>query len=137
MNENNPKVALTNEQRETLAGTLDIFAEALRERRELRVRDFQDLADEVRHFQQSPNPSHLDPDDPLDRGRAKLKVGDEALFEPEFPFFEATLEETQRRVWVCSVRYIIIGIQGDTFTAECLIGQPVVWAHENVVRLGR
>jgi hypothetical protein len=68
---------------------------------------------------------------------AKLKVGDEALFEPEFPFFEATLEETQRRVWVCSVRYIIIGIQGDTFTAECLIGQPVVWAYENVVRLGR
>jgi hypothetical protein len=69
--------------------------------------------------------------------RAKLKVGDEALFEPEFPFFEATLEETQRRVWVCSVRYTIIGIQGDTFTAECLIGQPVVWAYENVVRLGR
>jgi hypothetical protein len=69
MNENNPKVALTNEQRETLAGTLDIFAEALRERREVRVRDFQDIADEVRHFQQSPNPSHLDPDDPLDRGR--------------------------------------------------------------------
>jgi hypothetical protein len=63
MNENNPKVALTSEQRETLAGTLDIFAEALRERRELRVRDFQDIADEVRHFQQSPNPSHLDPDD--------------------------------------------------------------------------
>jgi hypothetical protein len=61
MNENNPKVALTNEQRETLAGTLNILAEALRERRELRVRDFQDLADEVRHFQQSPNP--------LDRGR--------------------------------------------------------------------
>jgi hypothetical protein len=59
MNENNPKVALTNEQRETLAGTLDIFAEALRERRELRVRDFQDIADEVRHFQQSPNPSQL------------------------------------------------------------------------------
>jgi hypothetical protein len=26
-NENNPKVALTNERRETLAGTLDIFAE--------------------------------------------------------------------------------------------------------------
>jgi hypothetical protein len=59
MNENNPKVALTNEQRETLAGTLEIFAEALRERRELRVRDFQDIADEVRHFQQSPNPSQL------------------------------------------------------------------------------
>ena len=69
MNENNPKVGLTNEQRETLAGTLDIFAEALRERREVRVRDFQDIADEVRHFQQSPNPSHLDPDGPLDRGR--------------------------------------------------------------------
>ena len=56
MNENNPKVALTNEQRETLAGTLEIFAETLREGRELRVRDFQDIADEVRHFQQSPNP---------------------------------------------------------------------------------
>ena len=59
MNENNFKVALTNEQRETLAGTLDVFAEALRERRELRVRDFQEIADEVRHFQQSPNPSQL------------------------------------------------------------------------------
>ena len=69
MNENNPKVALTNEQRETLAGALDIFAEALRERRELRVRDFQDIAGEVRHFQQSPNSSHPGPDDPLDRGR--------------------------------------------------------------------
>ena len=68
MNKNNPKVTLTNEQRETLAGTLDIFAEALRERRELRVRDFQDIADEVRHFQQSPDRSHVDPDDPLDRG---------------------------------------------------------------------
>ena len=40
MNENNPKLALTTEQRETLAGTLDIFAEALRERRELRTGDF-------------------------------------------------------------------------------------------------
>jgi hypothetical protein len=69
MNENNPKVALTNEQRETLAGTLDIFAEALRERRELRVRDFQDITDEVRHFQQSPNPPRPGADDPLDRGR--------------------------------------------------------------------
>jgi hypothetical protein len=69
MNENNPKVTLTNEQRETLAGTVDIFAEALRERRELRVRDFQDIADEVRHFQQSPNPSHPGADDPLHRGR--------------------------------------------------------------------
>jgi hypothetical protein len=67
MNENNPEVPLTNEQRESLAGTLDVFAEALRERRELRVRDFQDLADEVRHFQQSPNPSHADYS--LDRGR--------------------------------------------------------------------
>ena len=70
--------------------------------------------------------------------RAKLKVGDEALFEPEFPFFEATLEETQRRVWVCSVRYIIVGVQAkDNFEAELLIGQPVEWAYENVVRLGR
>jgi hypothetical protein len=67
MNETSPKVALTNEQRKILAGTLDIFAEALRERRELRVRDFQDIADEVRHFQQSVNPSHPGPDDPLDR----------------------------------------------------------------------
>lgn len=69
MTENNPKVALTNEQRETLAGTLDIFAKALRERRELRVRDFQDLADEVRHFQQSSSPSHPGANDPLGRGR--------------------------------------------------------------------
>jgi hypothetical protein len=69
MNENNPKVALTKEQRETLAGTLDIFTEALREHRELRVRDFQDIADEVRHFQQSPNPSHPGPDYPLVRER--------------------------------------------------------------------
>src|ERR1700686_5141867 len=36
---------------------------------ELRVPAFQDLADEVRHFQQSPNPSHPGADDPLDRGR--------------------------------------------------------------------
>ena len=70
--------------------------------------------------------------------RSKLKAGDEALFEPEFPFFEATLEETQRRVWVCSVRYIIVGVQAkDNFEAELLIGQPVEWACENVVRLGR
>ncbi len=69
MNENNPEVPLTNEQRESLAGTLDIFVQALRERRHLRVRDFQDLADEVRHFQRSPNPSLPDPDDPLERGR--------------------------------------------------------------------
>jgi hypothetical protein len=69
MNKNNPKVTLTNEQRETLAGTLDIFAEALRERRELRMRDFQEIADEVHHFQQSQNPSHPGVDDPLDRGR--------------------------------------------------------------------
>ena len=69
MNENNPKVALTNEQRETLAGTLDIFAEALRERRELRAADFGDIIAEVRHFQQSPTPSHPGPDYPSDRNR--------------------------------------------------------------------
>jgi len=69
MNENNPKVALTNEQSETLAGTLDIFAEALRERRELRAADFRDIIAEVRHFQQSPTPSQPGPDYPLDRGR--------------------------------------------------------------------
>src|ERR1039458_5331635 len=69
MNENNPNVALTNEQRETLAGTLDIFAEALRERRELRAADFRDIIAEVRHFQQSPTPSQPGPDYPLDRGR--------------------------------------------------------------------
>jgi hypothetical protein len=69
MNENNTKVALTNEQRETLAGTLDIFSEALREPRELRAADFRDLIAEVRHFQQSPTPSQPGPDDPLDRGR--------------------------------------------------------------------
>jgi hypothetical protein len=69
MNENNPKVALTNEQRETLAGTLDIFAEALRERRELRAADFGDIIAEVRHFQQSPSPSHPGPNYPSDRSR--------------------------------------------------------------------
>jgi hypothetical protein len=69
VNENNPKVALTNEQRETLAGTLDIFAEALRERRELRAADFRDIIAEVRHFQQSPAPSQPGPDDPSDRSR--------------------------------------------------------------------
>jgi hypothetical protein len=69
VDENNPNVALTNEQRETLAGTLDIFAEALRERRELRAADFRDIIAEVRHFQQSPPPSHPGPDYPLDRGR--------------------------------------------------------------------
>jgi hypothetical protein len=58
INENNPEVALTNDQRETLAGTLDIFAEALREGRELRAADFRDIIAEVRHFQQSPHPSH-------------------------------------------------------------------------------
>lgn len=69
VNENNPKVALTNEQRETLAGTLDIFAQALRERRELRAADFGDIIAEIRHFQQSPTPSHPGPDDPSDRSR--------------------------------------------------------------------
>jgi hypothetical protein len=69
VNENNFKVALTNEQRETLAGTLDVFAEALRERRELRAADFRDIIAEVRHYQQSPTPSHPGPDYPLDRGR--------------------------------------------------------------------
>ena len=69
MNENNPKVALTNDQRESLAGTLDVFAEALRERRELRAADFGDIIAEVRHFQQSPTPCHPGPDYPLDRGR--------------------------------------------------------------------
>jgi len=69
MNENNPKVALTNEQRESLAGTLDVFAEALREPRELRAADFRDIIAEVRHYQQSPTPSQPGPDYPLDRGR--------------------------------------------------------------------
>jgi hypothetical protein len=69
VNENNPKVALTNEQRETLAGTLDIFAEVLREPRELWAADFRDIIAEVRHFQQSPTPSHPGPDYPLNRGR--------------------------------------------------------------------
>ena len=69
VNENNPKVALTKEQRETLAGTLDIFAEALREPREIRAADFRDIIAEVRHYQQSPTPSQPGPDYPLDRGR--------------------------------------------------------------------
>ena len=69
VNEQNPNVALTNEQRETLAGTLDIFAEALRERRELRAADFRDIIAEVRQFQKSPTPSHPGPDYHLDRGR--------------------------------------------------------------------
>lgn len=69
MNENNPKMALTNDQRGSLAGTLDIFAEALRERRELRAADFRDIIDEVRHYQQSPTPSHPGPEYRLDRGR--------------------------------------------------------------------
>jgi hypothetical protein len=69
MNENNPKVALTNEQRETLAGTLDIFAEALRERRELWASDFRDIIGEVRHFQQSPAPCHPGLEYRLDCGR--------------------------------------------------------------------
>jgi hypothetical protein len=33
------------------------------------VRDFQDIADEVRHFQQSPNPPLPGSDDSLHRGR--------------------------------------------------------------------
>jgi hypothetical protein len=56
MNKKNPKVALTNEQRETLAGTLDIFAEALRERRELRQGDFNDVIREIAHYRESPCP---------------------------------------------------------------------------------
>jgi hypothetical protein len=64
VNENDPKVALTHEQRESLAGTLDVFAEALRERRELRAGDFRDIIAEVRHFQQSPTPNY-----PSDRSR--------------------------------------------------------------------
>src|ERR1017187_6417418 len=69
MNEDNPEVALTNEQREALAGTLDIFAEALREPRELRAADFQDIIAEVRHFQQSPTPSQPGPDYASDHSR--------------------------------------------------------------------
>jgi hypothetical protein len=69
VNENNPEVALTNEQRETLAGTLDVFAEALRERRILRAADFRDIIAEVRHYQQSPTPNYPGPDYHLDRGR--------------------------------------------------------------------
>jgi hypothetical protein len=72
MNESNPTLYLTQDQRETLAGTLDIFAEALRERRELRAADFEDIIAEVRHFQQSPHPSHPGPDDPSDRSRMVL-----------------------------------------------------------------
>src|ERR1017187_7626268 len=69
MNEDNPEVALTNEQRETLAGTLDIFAEALRDPRELRAADFRDIIAEVRHYQHGPTPSQSGPDYPSDRGR--------------------------------------------------------------------
>jgi hypothetical protein len=69
VNENNPKVALTNEQRESLAGTLDVFAEALRERRELRAADFRDIIAEVRHFQRSPTPCHPGIEYRLDYGR--------------------------------------------------------------------
>ena len=72
MNENNPKVALTNDQRESLAGTLDILSEALRERRELRAADFGDIIAEVRHFQQSPTSSHPSPDYSSNRSRMVL-----------------------------------------------------------------
>jgi hypothetical protein len=75
MNENNPKVALTDEQRETLAGTLDIFSEALRERRELRAADFRDIIGEVRHFQQSPAPCHPGLEYRLDCGRTVYVEG--------------------------------------------------------------
>jgi len=68
INENNPKVALTNDQRESLAGTLDIFSEALRERRELRAGDFRDIIAEIRHVQSLP-PSHPGPDYPSDSSR--------------------------------------------------------------------
>lgn len=54
MIENNDKVYLTHGQRETLALTLDVFADALREHRELTVADFQNIINEVGHFQQSP-----------------------------------------------------------------------------------
>ena len=75
MNENNPNAALTNEQRETLAGTLDIFSEALRERRELRAADFRDIIGEVRHFQQSPAPCHPGLEYRLDCGRTVYVEG--------------------------------------------------------------
>ena len=48
------KVYLTHEQREMLAATLDALAYALREHWELRVGDFQDVINEIAHFQQSP-----------------------------------------------------------------------------------
>jgi hypothetical protein len=70
MAKHDTKVYLTHWQRNELALTLDVFVAALRGDRELRVGDFQDLADEVRHFQQNPNPSHPGADDPLDRGRS-------------------------------------------------------------------
>jgi hypothetical protein len=74
MNENNPKVAPADEQRETLAGTLDI-SEALRERRELRAADFRDIIGEVRHFQQSPAPCHPGLEYRLDCGRTVYGEG--------------------------------------------------------------
>lgn len=48
------RVYLTHEQREALALTLDVFAAALRDYSALRVGDFQDIINEVAHFQQSP-----------------------------------------------------------------------------------
>jgi hypothetical protein len=54
MIEKSDKVYLTHAQMQSLAATLDVFAAALREHRELRTGDFQDVINEIVHFQQSP-----------------------------------------------------------------------------------
>ena len=54
-NEGNSEAFLSREKRESLAATLCVFAEALRERPgTLPIADFQDLINEIAHFPQSP-----------------------------------------------------------------------------------
>jgi hypothetical protein len=63
--------------------------------------------------------------------QAGLKVGDRAILPPHS---RAILQETGREVLV-NEDDTILGTQGDTTTAELLIGQTVVWVDNNTVKL--
>jgi hypothetical protein len=67
------------------------------------------------------------------RRPANLKVGDTIELAPHH---RVTLQETGREVLVDEDN-VIFGTQGDTMTAELLVGQHVVWINDKTVRLDR
>jgi len=60
-----------------------------------------------------------------------LKVGDKVILAPHY---KVKLQETGREVLV-DENDVIFGTQGDTMTAELLVGQHVVWVDDNTVKL--